>query len=82
VLSGIATICRGAPVGQEQVTSLALHPGVVLGHSGQVLVRTGEVRLGVCLYPGVSQGRAESGLDGCGQGRAVFTEPPEDAPSH
>jgi hypothetical protein len=70
------------PVGQEQVTLLALHPGVVLGPWGQVLVRAEEVRLGVCLYPEVTQGRAESGLDGGGQDRAFFTEPLEDAPSH
>jgi hypothetical protein len=43
------------PVGQEQVTPLALHPGVVLGHSGQVLVHAKEVRLGVCLYPEVTR---------------------------
>jgi hypothetical protein len=58
------------------------HKGVVLGSWGQVLVRAGEVRLGVCLYPEVTQGRAEPGLDGCGQDRPVFTEPLEDAPSH
>jgi hypothetical protein len=47
----------------------------VLGRTGQVLVRAGEVRLEVCLHPGVIQGRAESWLGGGGQGRTVFTEP-------